>query len=60
MVSCGDGTARDIRFIPVLSSVEGALYRMKSIHWCGALTRRGIIGVDTPDDAGVAGRYLNA
>ena len=60
MVSCGDGTARDIRFIPVLSSVEGGLYRMKSLHWCAALGWRGIIGVDAPEDAGVAGRYLKA
>ena len=60
MVSCGDGTARDIRFIPVLSSVGGSLCRMKSPHWCGALGRRGISDVDAPDDAGVAGRYVNA
>ena len=60
MVSCRDGAGRDIRFIPVSSSVEGSLYRMQSVNWCGALGRRGIIGVDAPEDAGVAGRYLKA
>ena len=60
MVSWGDGAGRDISFIPVLFSVGGALYRMKSVHWCGALGWRGIIGVDALDDVGVAGRYLKA